>query len=88
MNRMQQKVMAALVKYGPDAAKIAAVTGLSVASVQSALAVTDYTALTAAADFSGLGLAVVGVIIALIGASLLVAGAQAFWKIVKQGRSV
>lgn len=88
MNNMKQKVMAAIKEHGFDAKKVAAATGLALATVEQAFAAVDYTALTAAADFGGLGTAIVGVIIALIGASLLVAGGFAFWGIVKKGRSL
>lgn len=89
MNKMKQKISAAIREHGFDAGKIAAATGLSLGVVQSAMAVgVDYTALVGAADFGGLGLAIVGVIVALIGASLLVAGGYAIWGAVKKGRSV
>lgn len=67
------------IKYATPAALL--VPALSHAAV-------DYTAITTAADFGGLGVAVSGVIIALIGASLLVAGGMAIWNKVKAGRSV
>lgn len=68
-----------MVKYLVPAALLA--PALSHAAV-------DYTALTAAVDFAGLGAAVSGVIIALIGVSLLIAGGMAMWSITKKGRSV
>lgn len=61
---------------------------LSLAAGLGHAAGVDYTALTGAADFGGLGTALVGIIVALIGASLLVAGGMAIWSIVKKGRSV
>lgn len=87
MRHLQHKVVQALREHGPDAAKIAAVLGVSVGVVEQAMAAVDYSTLTAAVDFSGLGTAIVGIIIALIGVSLLVSGGMAFWKITKQGKN-
>lgn len=68
--------------------KYAAVVALPLIAAPAFAEGVDYTALTAAADFGGLGAAIVGVIVALIGASLLIAGGLAIWNVVKKGRSV
>lgn len=52
-----------------------------------ALAAADYTDLVAAADFAGLGTAAAGVIVGLIGVSLLIGGGILIWRLVKGGRS-
>lgn len=88
MHNLKQKVVAAIKEHGFDAGKIAAATGLSLGVVQSAMAAATYTDLVAAADFAGLGVALTGVIVVLIGTSLVVAGGLAIWALTKKGRSV